>query len=78
MPTGVAVSAGKILLGVVTPYALLAGFVSTLANVAKDENRCETTLDRAEQARATEARTASAMDPGTGDDSKHREAKRTQ
>jgi len=78
MPTGVAVSAGKILLGVVTPYALLAGFVSTLANVAKDENRCEATLDRAEQARATEARTASAMDPGTGDDSKHREAKRTQ
>ena len=78
MPAGVAVSAGKILLGVVTPYALLAGFVSTLANVAKDENRCEATLDRAEQARATEARTASAMDPGTGDDIKHREAKGTQ
>jgi len=51
-PRDVVLSAGQLLLGFVSPYALLAGFVAKLVTTRGEENACEAALKRASQAKA--------------------------
>ena len=67
-PRDVVLSAGQLLLGFVSPYALLAGFVAKLVTTRGEENACEAALKRASQAKATRKTQSGQTSANTGRD----------